>query len=98
MVNLLDSNKYEMEFSQAPESQHMSSTFGINDLVIDSGHSPLQRNPILEANNIDVILEWPTFAGLNSIRRGFEVRILAEVVYDHSHNLNTTHAWVHGDI
>jgi hypothetical protein len=60
MVNLLDSNKDEMEFSQVPESQHMSSTFGINDPVIDSEHNPLRRNPILEANNIDVILEWPT--------------------------------------
>jgi hypothetical protein len=36
--------------------------------------------------------------GFNSSRRGYEVRVPAEVVYNHSHNSNATHAWVHGEI
>jgi hypothetical protein len=36
--------------------------------------------------------------GFNSSRRGYEVRVPTEVVYNHSHNSNATHAWVHGEI
>jgi hypothetical protein len=36
--------------------------------------------------------------GFNSSRREYEVRVPAEVVYNHSHNSNATRAWVHGEI
>ena len=50
-------------------------------------------------DNISIVaFEMVKSMGFNSSRQGHEVCVPTKVVYNHSHNSNATHVWVHGEI
>jgi hypothetical protein len=90
----------EMEYEQALESQQTSASFGVDIPMSTGGTPPTPIVPtcIARENNVLGSPGRLVFTGLNTACRGLEVHVPAEVVFNHSHNSNATHTWIHGDI